>query len=157
MKYLMLGTPVTYTRRADVVRLAEDFDHKRPTWQFHVKGGSSHRPGLHAHGEGYVVTFVVPGVRNEPAEFAVEPVESDNKQVITWPEEGSGVVTGLVTKQIGKSVGPSGGSSLYGERDWEAGWFEMRTKVELYVVRSQLRGNDFVFVPPDAISPMVVS
>lgn len=152
---IVLGTPIVYTHRADVVRLSDDFSKPpKSEWTFQGKGGSSRRPGLHRHGDGYVVTFVSPGIRNEPAELAVEPHPTDNKSVMVWPDTGSGVVTGLVSRKVGRSVGPGGGSNIYGEGEWEPGWFEARASVNLYVVRWELKGTEFAFVPTWAAKPM---
>lgn len=156
---ITLGTRVAYTHRADVVRLMNgNWGSGKPKmeWVFQGKGGSSKRPGLHRHGEGYVVTFVAPKIRNESAELAIEAEERDNKSVMVWPEVGSGVVTGLITKKVGRSVGSGGGTNLYGEGEWDPGYFEARATVHLYVVRWELKGTEFAFVPTWAAIPMDV-
>lgn len=155
---IALGTLIAYTHRAEVVRRGDGNGiGRKGEWCFHKKGASAMLPMLNRHGDGYVVTFVAPKVYNAPAEFALEPTENDNKSVIVWPEAGAGVVTGLITKQIGKSEPSRGGMNMYGEGDYEIGWFSMRGKVELYVVRWELKGSAFVYVPTHAAVPAAVS
>jgi hypothetical protein len=150
---ITLGTRIIYTHQAAVARL------KNGKWHFPRKGNGEFPRSLVRHGEGYVITLIngkivnVPAVHIEPASRRPVPSETleaeRNKSVMAWEECGSGVVCGLVTKQVGKSH--SGGSY---EEDY--GWFHSYGNVSLYVVRHDLKGSNFVYVPLWAAKPMDV-
>lgn len=133
---IALGTLVKFTEVAYVVRKpAHD-----STWEAPVKGN-----------------FGAPGHFQEwaddlPAETGrfLSPTDGTNKNVLALPSQGSGVVIGLERKLAGKSVSGSHRSTMEGD-DWEPGWFESVGKpIDLYVVKSELRGKAF-YVPTEAI------
>ena len=94
-------------------------------------------------------------VTQDGSEFNETQTSKLNKAVVTWAHEGSGVVCGLETKQYGISHSGGGGANIYGEGEWEPGYFESHGQLKLYVVRSRLEGRDFVYVPTWAIRPVV--
>lgn len=155
---ITLGTRIIYTHEAAVARKPEG----REEWEF-PRRGNGDVPNLIRHGEGHIVLSVVPKIENIPVEHHhINPhryapkddwIEKCNKSVMVWEWPGSGVVTGLVTKQVGKSTGSGGGSAPYYE-DFEQGYFTQYGNVQLYVVRHELKGQNFVYVPLWAAKPM---
>lgn len=75
-----------------------------------------------------------------------------NKTVMIWPEEGVGVITGKVRRQRGTSEAASRGGSVFGD-EWEPGYFDAVEAFDLYCVRHELRGADYILVPTWAVSP----
>lgn len=138
-----LGTPVATSREAYVVRrfLSKD-DNK---WFIPVKGNFATRT-LYPHGEGLVVVDVVGPITNIPVEFLSEISDRTNKAVVAIRNSRSGIVIGLERKMIGHSI-PGGG---HGE-DYDQGYLEAIGFVDLYVVKSELRGTPF-YVPMDSIT-----
>ena len=155
----MLGTPIAYTHRAAVARL-----HTRT--KYLSKGGSEPERYWELH-EGSRKGMKLPDLKYETAMFdGWKPVimhqrsyrgrpsktsEAVNKTIMVWPEEGSGVVTGLVRRGIGRSEsgyhsGPDG--------DWSEGYFSGMLWFELYAVRCDLRGLDYLLIPQWAASPL---
>jgi hypothetical protein len=159
---IALGTPITYTHRAAVARL------KRGKWELPVKGNGE-VPRIVEHGGGliFVSLFDTP-IKNIPVTHLPQeqvktrrPVseerwEKRNKSIVTWPSEGSAIVIGLEVKQVGESHEGGGGTNMFGESDYEQGWFTSYGNVDLYVVRWDLRSKAFGHVPLWAATPMVV-
>lgn len=155
MTHLMLGTPVVYTERAAVARRPESHYKGQPReWMLPARGNGD-VPGISPHGGEYVITFwlgkitriALTFVDGEGKALAPEKVEKLNRAIVTWPGEGSGVITALETKAFGVSHGARG--------DGETGWLESHGQIKLYVVRSQLEGHHYVHVPTWAVRPMV--
>lgn len=159
---LMLGTPVVYTHRAAIARL-----HTRN--KFLLEGGIEPERYWELH-EGARKGAKLPDLTHEISMFdgwkpvimhqrnyrgrASKTSEAVNKTIMVWPEEGSGIVTGLVRRGIGRSE--SGyQSDLDGE--WSEGYFSGMVWVELYTVRSELKGQDYILIPQFAISPIPVN
>lgn len=164
---LALGTPVLYAELAGIARRG-GMDQWNKGWHLPAKGNGSvagyqieeedgewafDRNGLRIASAPRPVRFV----KADGSELDAAEIEKYNKAIVTWAHEGSGVVCGLETKQYGTSYGPSGGTNLYGEGDWEPGYFVNHGQLKLYVVRSRLEGRDFVYVPTWAIRPMISS
>ena len=151
---ITLGTRIVYSHEAAVARrpkIGKD-------WDFPKKGNGD-VPKLYRHGDGYTVLRFAPNIENIPAEHhsftpgrhapEEDLLEKINKSVMVYEMPGSGVVTGLVNKQVGISEGSSG----YDE-NFDQGWFVRYGAVDLYVVRHELRGAHFVYVPLWAARPM---
>ena len=75
-----------------------------------------------------------------------------NKTVMVWPEEGVGVITGLVRRQAGTSH-LSSRSYSGGWDEFEPGYFDPLQTFELYAIRHELRGTDYILVPTWAVAP----
>lgn len=163
---IALGSHVTFTHRAAVAR-------RKPTWdrtgEKPVRNWQQWEltePKLNAtvHGDGLqVMTCVTPIIfaqleelveldTNKRRRYPVseERWEARNKTIFQWEHEGSGVVVGEVRKQYGQSHEGRGGSNIYGEGDWDPGYFEAFGQISLYVVKSELRGPQ-IYVPPASI------
>lgn len=142
-----LGTSVAYTHRAGVARKREG------KWYLPAKGNGE-IPGTQQVGNGVAVSEL--GVLAEHIEPVTkskwarseESIARRNKSVLSWPQEGSGVIVGLQTKQVG--VSEAGGPSFSSD-DYDPGYFTSHGNVDLYVVRSELRGKRFVYVPTWAV------
>lgn len=161
---LALGTPVVYTECAAVARKGDAAMWSKG-WHLPQKGNGG-TPGyaIERREDGSWGTAQLLGpetswditfVGNDGKQLADELLTKINKAIVTWRRPGSGVVCGLETKQFGVSVSPGGSTNLYGEGDWEPGYFDNLGQVKLYVVRSRLEGREFTYVPPWAIQPMV--
>lgn len=160
MRVLALGTPVVYTQRAAVARKGDGTMWTKG-WMLPTKENGEDVPSVVANedelrienmiGEGPRMRFV----NSKGEELSGPTINKCNKAVVAWESEGSGVICGLETKQYGVSHRPSGGTNMYGEDDWEPGYFDSYGQVKLYVVRSRLEGRAFVYVPPWAIQPVV--
>lgn len=138
---IALGTPVKFTEVAFVVRKPAKSDGR---WEAPRKGNYD-APSM----EGWDDEGTCDGLFKHSGRF-LAPVERTNKNVLAVPSEGSGVVIGLERKFAGKSVSGRSRSTLDGD-DWEPGWFEPKGgPLDLYVVKSELRGKAF-YVPPDAL------
>lgn len=161
---LALGTPVLFTECAGVARkgsadmwnkgwhLPQKSNGVAGGYQIEEKDGAwfFDLTSFRTIGDPTPVRFV-----NQGGEvFSPPETTSLNKAVVVWESEGSGVVCGLETKQYGTSHPSGGGTNLYGEGEWEPGYFESHGQIKLYVVRSQLEGRDFVYVPTWAIRPL---
>lgn len=123
---IALGTQVKFTEIAFVVRKWKG------VWGIPKRGN-----------------FTAPSLELErETRFLVEPRSETNKSVVALPARGTGIVIGLERKLIGRSESPSGGHGF--EDDWEPGWFDQTGKVDLYVVKSELRGKAF-YVPQESL------
>lgn len=80
----------------------------------------------------------------------LHPLTKDtNKGVIAFPINSVGIIVGLETKMFGHSVSATGGGSLFGD-DYDPGYFDARGKIDLYVIRVELRGKSF-YAPIDSV------
>lgn len=163
---LALGTPVVYWECAGVARKGNGSMWNKG-WCLPQKG-NGFVPGYGIkqgeNGEWATdpvllpkATHAISFVGKDGERLTDEAIGKINKAVVTWAQEGSGVVCGLETKMVGVSVSPGGGTNLFGEGEWEPGYFEHRDQLKLYVVRHRLEGREFVYVPPWAIKPVVHS
>ena len=147
-----LGTHITYTHEAAVVRK------KDGKWSFDKKQNGDVPLKLYANPIGLFWIDFRPTTHNIPVEHMEpdntprsripepEKREALNKSVVAWETSGAGTVTGLIRKEIGVS------QHGYGEGDY--GWFDRWGKVNLYIVRHELRGTAFVYVPLWAAAPV---
>lgn len=158
-----LGTHITYTHQAAVVRKAKG------KWSFDRKQNGRVPLKLYENGATKDLFWIDFSPRtnhvkvehmepdNTPRSRVLTPEmvsETINKSVVAWEYAGAGTVTGLVRKEIGVTQSGGGGTNIYGEGEWEPGWFNRYGKVDLYVVRHELRGTDFVYVPVWAAAPV---
>lgn len=153
-----LGSMVSYTHQAAVARKG-GLDQSIRGWNLPAKGNGE-IPGIVETDDGLFIWPLLGEADRERRVWFVDAEGKDiteqglrkwNKAVACWYAPGSGVVTGLERKQYGESHGPSGGTNLYGEGDWEPGYFVPFGNVDLYVVRWELRGRKFVYVPTWAV------
>jgi hypothetical protein len=68
-----------------------------------------------------------------------------NKTVMVWPEEGQGTVIGYLRKGIGQSS--PGYTSGYEHPEYEQGYFAVDMYVDLYVVKTEFYGTDWILCP----------
>lgn len=146
MTDVTLGARVEYHHRAAVARWnppRNDFSW-RNGWMLH-EGATDHaRPDL--------------GWIHEDEMFKNWPEQKRgtghvNKTIMVWPEEGVGVVTGKVRRQVGTSHRASrGGGGVWGD-DFDPGYFDPIATFDLYVIRHELRGTNYILVPTWAVRP----
>ena len=154
-----LGTHILYTHQAAVVRK------KGGKWSFDRKQNGNIPRELYENQKGLfwinftphthhvAVEFLEPEQTKRSRPLTPELTETFNKSVVAWEIAGAGAVTGLIRKQIGVSHEGGGSVNMYGEGDYDYGWFTHYGKVDLYVVRHELRGTSFVYVPLWAARP----
>lgn len=156
-----LGSPVSFTHQAAVARKGGINQSLRGDWLLPAKGNGE-VPGIIDAEDGLFIAGLHGDPDRERKVWFIDRTGKDiteqglkkwNKAVACWYGPGSGVVTGLERKLYGNSHGPSGGTNMYGEDDWEPGWFDSHGNVDLYVVRWELRGRKFVYVPTWAAKP----
>ena len=147
-----LGTHITYTHQAAVVRK------KDGKWKFDRKQNGDIPRELYENFSGLFWIDFSPKTNhipvqhmepdNTPRSRIPEPGKREtlNKSVAAWEASGAGTVTGLIRKEIGVSE--------YGHGDGDYGWFNRWGKVDLYIVRHELRGMAFVYVPTWAAAPV---
>jgi hypothetical protein len=145
---LSLGDRVKYHHRCQVIRCSlrlhlglsvppED----RYYWFFPSREVGHVPPVL--HGDPY---------HKYPAERSGKGTVKYNKSIYIWPEEGTGIITGVVRRGIGYSEPTSGGQSGYDWDDFNPGGFSAETWVWLYTIKSSIYGTQQALVPIDAVS-----
>ena len=72
-----------------------------------------------------------------------------NKTVMVWPEFGEGVIIGKVRRGRGTSHSSSRGISI---DDYEGGYFDPIEYFDLYAVKREMRGTNYILVPTWAVS-----
>lgn len=139
---IALGTPVVYHHRAAVARYTKRvYEGQERYWC--LREGANPK-----------AMRIDLGMIYETDMFEKWPMQGReqnpiNKTIMVWPEEGSGVVTGLVRRM--KGISQSG----YGYRDdYEPGYFEAKEGFDLYVIRHELKGQAYILVPMWAVQPM---
>lgn len=154
---IALGSHVTFTHRAGVGRRKrKSFGKEEPAWSDWDL--TEPKVKLYVNGKGVQIltsatpmTFVsATELIERPETIREERWDVRNKTLFHWPQEGSGVVVGEIRKQYGISHGASGGANVFGEGDWDPGFFEPFGQVSLYVVKAELRGAE-VYVPQAAM------
>jgi hypothetical protein len=142
-----LGARVAYHHRAAVARwMTKDFHAVRPGQEGRWGLFEGARKGARIDGS---LTF-------ETDLFADYPKQERgsrsvvNKTVMVWPEEGVGVVTGKVRRQRGTSHRASSGGG-YMDGDFDPGYFDVAETFELYAIRHDLAGLDYILVPTWAV------
>lgn len=74
--------------------------------------------------------------------------ESYNKTIMLWPEDGFGWLIGKIRKSIGVSERQSYiPASYYGDADYDSGGHASDMMVDLYVVKRQYEGTNFIYCP----------
>jgi len=141
-----LGTHVEATEIAYVARKSLGQDKR---WYIPVKGNFE---APHIGLDGYNI-FIEGLLPKRKGRFLHEIPKEINKGVISFPcHPVSGVVIGLETKHYGRSEPQSSGYDSYtGEWDDDPGGFTYYGKIDLYVVKSELRGKAF-YVPESALT-----
>lgn len=162
MPDIALGSHVTFTHRAGVARRTPNRSPANVDW--HPWELRQPKINVTVSGETLkVMTCVTPIVFVELEELVgLEsnkrrryPVSEEswakrNKTILQWPHEGAGVVVGQVRKQYGISQEGSSHVSMYGEGEWDPGYFTTFGQVSLFVVKTELRGPE-IYVPEHAI------
>ena len=156
---IALGSHVTFTHRAAVGRRRKKtYVEGQPwgVWELTEPKVSvlSHRNDMPT-----IMTIVTPITCVEAEELveldmnkrrrypvSEESWEKRNKTLFCWSHEGSGVVVGQVRKQYGVTHQGRGGANIYGEGDYDPGYFEAFGQISLYVVKSELNGPQ-IYVP----------
>lgn len=145
---IALGAPIVYTHEAALARKAgKDQIYPEGEWFVPRKGNGDVPHGLLG------IFLEEPEARKLRPMFVTDDgtwlvsheIEKLNKAIIAYEHPGAGVVTGLVAKLYGKSYPGEFRNSADG--DYEPGYLTSHGKVELYVVRQELRGSRFVYVP----------
>lgn len=111
-------------------------------------------PEHYRHRSSYIL-----GTVGDPIQMALKELGETyksgniNKSIVTWEQQGTGIVIALVKKLIGRSVSGSRSSTSYdyGE-DFEPGWFETTGEQWLYVVKANLEGMRYEYVKPEHLT-----
>jgi hypothetical protein len=141
---IALGARVRYHHRAAVARLLspEHTYNQGRRWRLY-EGVGKRETGPEV--------FTAGGLADE---FYDWPHRKVNKTIMVWPSEGVGIVIGLVKRGIGKSSPGYQHSGAGGfEPDYEPGYFASQSWHELYAIRHELRGIEYVLVPKWAVIP----
>lgn len=74
--------------------------------------------------------------------------QSYNKTVMIWPEDGFGWLIGKIRKSVGVSERQAyTHASYYMDADYEAGGHSSDMMVDLYVIKRQYEGTNFILCP----------
>jgi hypothetical protein len=142
---ITLGARVSYHHRAAVARYRRPFEgSKERRWTLHEGASKT------AYIRGAEPFTSLGQERDRFWEWpAIHARNGElNKTIMVWPEEGTGVVIGRVRRGIGIS------SRGYGHgEDYEPGYFDPISWHELFAVRHELRGVEYILVPEWAASP----
>lgn len=153
---LALGTPIVYTHQAAIARKAgKDQYVAQGEWFVPSKGnGRIHGSVLPDKTWGPTDEYPFRFIDAKGNELTFAEVEKYNRVLIAWKQAGSGVITGLMRKLYGVTEGSRFSNGPYGE-DYEQGYLATYGAVDLYTVRWELKGSDFVYVPTWAAKPMI--
>lgn len=129
-----LGAGVSFTHRTGVIR-----KNRKPV-------------------EGYPEWSIVEGLyKGETFDNAINPCvgyehprHDENKGIISWPQEGTGIVIGWIKKGIGTSYSSQGVSNTF-EDNYEQGYFTANTWVWLYVIKQGLPGVEHIYALPEHV------
>lgn len=154
---IALGTRVAYHHRAAVARFRSirgDFAADLRGWELR-EGVCKNEYVNPAQGYAFDCDRLADLFRGWPQPLMPGRSQSRvNKTVMIWPEEGSGVVTGQVKRGRGESVKSyTAASGPWGEGEFEQGYFQADCYLDLYVIRHELKGTDYILVPTWAVRP----
>jgi len=146
---IALGTPVTYHHRAAVARWVKDDYSGKKIWRLLEGVGSSEYgwPGVPVMGLLRDLFLKWPEIKADFSYGAKNQML--NKTIMVWPEEGSGVVIGRVRRGRGVSERSYGNGE-----DHEQGYFNATSWFNLFAVKHDLGGMDYVLVPEWAVIPV---